>query len=296
MIRISRHVVCAILSIAFLGLVVERAAAQAVMDPAEFKPEAKRLGDDLNKWSTYASDTVKYTEFQLGSLNSSADKIEGYDPSHPNTQPWRDDYGQKRLQFAADRANHETAMIKFRDLAAYSHRFLDLNDRNKDSAAYQDLRRALLNADAWISYYDTQWKSKEALPRALRDAAAGKPPELDGGRPVLEAHRLTAEGAIDVNGSRAVNYRFTNNDPVNRIWFSVQLVEVDANGAAVEQNVNGAVVNHLADLSIDPDGWSAAVMLDPGRSVDLGWTVTVNSQREFTVGARAEISRYMPVR
>jgi hypothetical protein len=256
-----------------------------VLDPVQFKAEAERRTTELNNGSTDTSKRVDRTNKELPRMNKVSDDIERYNPDDPGTKKARDNYDAQFMQFVADRANDETALIQFRDSIKSARAFLKLHDQHKALAAYQGLEKALVTAERWENYVVNKWPNKEARPRRPREAISGPSPASVSGSPVLQHQRLTESGRIGVGSQRIVRYSFTNRDRTNRIWFNVRLSEADDNGNAVSR----------ADLTIEPADWQNK-SLDPGQSIELRWGVTPRSAREYAVGLQLEESRYLPVK
>jgi hypothetical protein len=283
--RISSLFVMCIASIANCG--GAQAQQGKVLDLTEFTAEADRRAGVLNDGSTDTSRRTKKADKNLAQMNRMSDQIEQYDPDHANTKKWREYYNGEYAKFVADRANDDTAFILFRDFIKSSRAFLKLHNHFSTVAAYNKLDEALKMADRWESYVINQWPNRDARPRRPAEAIKGPPPASVQGRPVLRHERLTESGSIGVGQARIVQYRFTNQDPFNRVWFYVKLSEADDNGNPVTR----------PDLTISPAGWSDKQMLGPNSPpLVLTWRVVPLTARQYAVGLQLEETNYMPKR
>ncbi|MEQ8786950.1 MAG: hypothetical protein RIC55_11650 [Pirellulaceae bacterium] len=173
---------------------------------------AKEKTSKLNEYSRYTSAFTKNMDGRRRNLEKKADEIEGYDPTDSNYAGWESWYSKQRSKYYADRANQDTAMIRFRDLAVTSERFLHDNEgKLRNLGVYTSLSKAVESAKGWIRWHDTKWDGRYAYPRALSPRNLGAPDDVRG-VPVVEAEYVEVPpDVMDVDRWYPLRVVFLNN-------------------------------------------------------------------------------------
>jgi len=237
--------------------------------------EADEKSEKLDDYSRYSSGVVNWAKKQRSVMSRKHDEVERMDPHSRTSKAKEAEYDKMRAKYYADRANQDTAIIRFREFVTSSKRFLDQNRKHENLPEYKKLKKAVKNADGWINFFDERWKDKDWRPPPVdtgTTVGADDPPGVPHGVPVLEIQYANKPFRVNVGAENTVSARFKNNSN------SEVLVEIEM----VRENNN---------VSVDPPGKRRFWIPPKGTSDYYSWEVTVHVSAEVSVLVTRQVVR-----